>query len=267
VPQDALQPASRPNGPSGQPLLISRAMKKLLVLPLALLAAAPLGAAPPSKPAAAPASAGASDLKTEEEKTLYALGLVISGNLATLRLTDHELEIVKIGITDGVHKAPKVPLETYGPKVNEFAQNRAKAAAEIEKKAGERFAENAAKEKGAVKKPDGLVYKELKAGTGASPKPTDKVKVNYRGTLTDGTEFDSSFKRNQPAEFQLNQVIPCWTEGVAMMKVGGKARLVCPSAIAYGERQQGPLIKPGSTLVFEVELLDILPADKPAAAK
>lgn len=115
----------------------------------------------------------------------------------------------------------------------------------------------AAKEKGAVVTPSGLVYLSLKDGTGASPSGTDTVKVHYRGTLPDGKEFDSSYKRNAPAEFPLNRVIPCWTEGVQRIKVGGKAKLTCPSAIAYGERGAGDLIPPNATLLFEVELLSI----------
>jgi FKBP-type peptidyl-prolyl cis-trans isomerase FkpA len=109
----------------------------------------------------------------------------------------------------------------------------------------------------AVKTASGLEYRELRAGTGASPKASDVVKVNYRGTLTNGTEFDSSYKRNMPAEFPLNQVIPCWTEGVQMMKVGGKAQLTCPASIAYGERGSPPVIPPNATLIFEIELLGI----------
>jgi FKBP-type peptidyl-prolyl cis-trans isomerase FkpA len=115
----------------------------------------------------------------------------------------------------------------------------------------------AAAEKGAVVTPSGLVFLSLKDGSGNSPTATDTVRVHYRGTFTDGREFDSSFKRGQPAEFPLNRVIPCWTEGVQKMKPGGKARLTCPSAIAYGERGAGGTIPPNSTLVFEVELLGI----------
>ena len=115
----------------------------------------------------------------------------------------------------------------------------------------------AAKEAGAVVTPSGLVYRSLKDGTGASPSATDKVKVHYRGTFPDGKEFDSSYKRNEAIEFPLNGVIPCWTEGVQRMKVGGKAKLTCPSAIAYGSRGAGGVIPPNATLLFEVELLAI----------
>ena len=113
-----------------------------------------------------------------------------------------------------------------------------------------------AREPGAVVTPSGLVYRQLRAGFGASPTAADTVKVHYRGTLADGSEFDSSYKRNSPAQFPLGGVIPCWTEGVQRMKVGGKAKLTCPSKIAYGERGAGP-IGPNTPLQFEVELLDI----------
>ena len=119
------------------------------------------------------------------------------------------------------------------------------------------YLDKAAAEPGATRTASGLVYRELKPGTGASPKVTDVVKVHYRGTLVDGTEFDSSYKRNEPADFPLNRVIPCWTEGVQKMKVGGKSQLVCPSSIAYGDRGSPPVIPGGATLVFEVELLGI----------
>ena len=110
---------------------------------------------------------------------------------------------------------------------------------------------------GPVTTKSGLVYQSLKEGTGASPAATDTVKVHYRGTLLDGKEFDSSYKRGEPTEFPLNRVIPCWTEGVQMMKPGGKAKLTCPPAIAYGERGAGGVIPPNATLNFEVELISV----------
>jgi len=119
------------------------------------------------------------------------------------------------------------------------------------------YLEKAAAEPGAQKTASGLVYRDVTAGSGASPKATDTVRVHYRGTLINGKEFDSSYARNEPAEFPLNRVIPCWTEGVQKMKVGGKARLVCPSSIAYGEGGAPPDIPGGATLVFEIELLGI----------
>lgn len=115
----------------------------------------------------------------------------------------------------------------------------------------------AAKEPGAVVKPSGLVFLSQRDGSGASPGATDTVKVNYRGTFPDGREFDSSYKRGEPIEFPLDGVIKCWTEGVQLMKVGGKARLTCPPGIAYGTRGAGNVVPPSATLVFEVELLGI----------
>ena len=119
------------------------------------------------------------------------------------------------------------------------------------------FALVAAKEPGAKVTASGLVYRSIQDGQGASPMATDKVKVHYRGTFPDGKEFDSSYKRNQPIDFPLNGVIACWTEGVQLMKVGGKAKLTCPPAIAYGVRGAGGVIPPNATLQFEVELIAI----------
>jgi FKBP-type peptidyl-prolyl cis-trans isomerase FkpA len=123
--------------------------------------------------------------------------------------------------------------------------------------ASKAYLEKAAAMPGATRTASGLVYRELTAGTGGSPKATDTVKVHYRGTLVDGKEFDSSYKRNEPAQFPLNHVIPCWTEGVQKMKVGGKSQLVCPSSIAYGDAGSPPDIPGGATLIFEIELLGI----------
>lgn len=119
------------------------------------------------------------------------------------------------------------------------------------------FIQVAAKEPGAKVTPSGLVYRSLLDGQGPSPVATDKVRVHYRGTFPDGREFDSSYKRNKPIDFPLNAVIPCWTEGVQLMKVGGKAKLTCPAAIAYGARGAGGVIPPNATLQFEVELVAI----------
>ncbi len=123
--------------------------------------------------------------------------------------------------------------------------------------ASKAYLEKAAAAPGAIRTPSGLVYRELRAGTGTSPLATDTVKVHYRGTLIDGKEFDSSYKTNEPVKFPLNRVIPCWTEGVQKMKVGGKSELVCPSDIGYGDRGMPPDIPGGATLVFEIELLGI----------
>jgi FKBP-type peptidyl-prolyl cis-trans isomerase FkpA len=208
---------------------------------------------------ALPATAAPPEPKTEEQKVFYALGLAMSQSIGAFNLTEAELEMVQSGLYDGVLGKPrKVDLPTYGPKVQELHTARAGATASAEKKSGQGYLDKAAAEKGATKTTSGLVITTIKPGTGPSPKATDKVKVHYHGTLTDGTVFDSSVQRKEPATFPLNGVIPCWTEGVQLMKVGGKSRLVCPASLAYGDRGAPPRIKPGSTLVFEVELLEIV---------
>jgi FKBP-type peptidyl-prolyl cis-trans isomerase FkpA len=208
---------------------------------------------------AAAAGAAAPEPQSEDQKTLYALGLAISRNLATFNLTEAELELVKSGLADGVLGKPaKVDLQTYGPKLQELQKTRSAAAAVIERKSGQAFVDKSAAEKGATKTPSGAVVTTIKAGTGSSPKATDKVKVHYHGTLTDGSVFDSSVQRGEPVTFPLDGVIKCWTEGVQTMKVGGKSRLVCPADVAYGDRGAPPRIKPGATLVVEVELLEIV---------
>jgi FKBP-type peptidyl-prolyl cis-trans isomerase FkpA/FKBP-type peptidyl-prolyl cis-trans isomerase FklB len=208
---------------------------------------------------ATPVLAANQEPTTDEQKTFYALGLAISQSLGAFTLSDAELELVKSGITDGVLKrSPKVDLQAFGPKIQQLQQARAAVVAENEKKTGAAFLAKAAAEKGSTKTESGIVITPMKPGTGATPKATDTVKVHYHGTLIDGTIFDSSVKRGEPATFPLNQVIKCWTEGVPHIKVGGKSRLVCPSNLAYGERGSPPAIRPGATLVFEVELLEIV---------
>lgn len=216
---------------------------------------------------AVPAAAAGPELKNEEQKTIYALGLSIAQSLGTFALTPAEIDLVSAGLRDGLANTPKVDVGQYNPQVKQLATKRAAAAAEIEKKESATFLEKIGKEKGAEKTASGLVYIPVKAGSGAAPKPTDTVKVHYTGTLRDGSVFDSSVERGQPASFPLNRVIPCWTEGLQKMLVGGKAKLACPSDLAYGDRGAPPKIKPGSALLFEVELLSIEPPAGAPAAK
>jgi FKBP-type peptidyl-prolyl cis-trans isomerase FkpA len=198
-------------------------------------------------------------LGTDEQKTLYAVGLAVAGSLSVFALSAADLELVKAGMTDGVlNRQRQVDLQAYGPKIQELQRARASVVAAAEQKTGQAIVDKAAAEKGATKTASGLVIVPITPGTGASPKATDRVKVHYHGTLGDGSVFDSSVQRNEPATFPLNGVIPCWTEGLQLMKVGGKSRLVCPAALAYGDRGAPPRIKPGSTLTFEVELLEIV---------
>jgi FKBP-type peptidyl-prolyl cis-trans isomerase FkpA len=204
------------------------------------------------------AGARAQAPQTEDQKTLYAIGVLVGKQLDVFGLSPAEFAMVKHGLEDTVAgKKPVVEPEAYQQKINQLAQTRMKITAEKQKDKSKAFLEQAAKEKGAQKSASGLIYVPITEGTGGQPKETDTVKVHYTGTLIDGKVFDSSVKRGQPAEFPLNQVIKCWTEGVAKMKVGGKAKLVCPSSIAYGDEGRPPTIPGGATLVFEVELLDI----------
>jgi FKBP-type peptidyl-prolyl cis-trans isomerase FkpA len=200
----------------------------------------------------------AEEPKSEEQKTLYAIGLRVAGTLSAFDLSPAEFEYVKQGLMDAMSgKKAAVEISAYDGRIQELARTRRKALGDKLAASNQAFLDEAAKEKGAVKTGSGLVYVSLREGTGAKPGPADIVKVNYRGTLISGKEFDSSYKRGTAAEFPLNRVITCWTEGLQMIKAGGKAKLVCPSSLAYGDKGFGDEILPGATLVFEVELLEI----------
>ena len=211
--------------------------------------------AAPKPPAAAKAATPV--LSTDEQKTIYALGLQMYRSLAQFDLSPAEVELIKRALGDASAGKPAVDVTEWGPKFQAFEQTRAARVAEKQKVVSSAYLAKAATVPGAIKTESGLVFSDIRPGTGASPNASDSVKVNYRGTLVDGTEFDSSYKRNQPAQFPLSGVIRCWTEGVQKMKVGGKARLVCPSDIAYGEKGHPPVIPGGATLIFEIELLEI----------
>ena len=226
----------------------------------------PAAATTQAKPAtAATPAATAGTLATDEEKTVYAVGLAIGRQIAMFNLTPSEVEILKRAISDAAAGKPEIDLNVWGPKIQPLMSARMAVVAEKEKAASATYLAKAAAEPGAVKTDSGLIYRELTVGTGESPKATDTVKVHYRGTLTNGTEFDSSYKRNEPTTFPLNGVIKCWTEGVQRMKVGGKSMLVCPSDIAYGNMGHPPAIPGGATLNFEIELLEIVAAKAPVA--
>jgi FKBP-type peptidyl-prolyl cis-trans isomerase FkpA len=194
--------------------------------------------------------------KTEEQKAFYALGAHLNKQLSVFDLSPEEFKYVQQGMADSAAgKKLAVEPEDQLRKLGELAQTRMERATEKQKELSKAYLEKAAAEQGAQKMESGLIYMELKAGTGEQPGASDIVKVHYAGKLIDGTEFDSSLKRGEPVELPLNQVFPCWAEGVRMMKVGGKAKLVCPSDIAYGDRGRPPVVPGGATLVFEVELL------------
>ncbi|MFL2547070.1 MAG: FKBP-type peptidyl-prolyl cis-trans isomerase [Candidatus Rariloculaceae bacterium] len=196
-------------------------------------------------------------LDTEESRILYALGIALAQNLGTFSLTAAELEYVNQGLADGaLGNEHQVDLQEYGPKLQTFAEARIGAAASEAKLEGEQFLQQMAAEEGSVRTASGLVSTVMVPGSGERPTAASTVTVHYHGTFMDGSVFDSSVERGEPASFALNQVIPCWTEGLQLMQVGGKNRIVCPSDIAYGDEGR-PGIPPAAVLIFEVELLGI----------
>ena len=178
---------------------------------------------------------------TEDQKTLYALGVLMSQSLTTFDLKPEELVQVQKGLADGVGGVKSdIKAEEYIPKVQALQQARMAVVAEKAAAAGNAFLDNAAKEPGVTKTASGMLIKQTKPGTGASPAASDQVKVHYEGRLIDGKVFDSSIARGEPATFPLSGVIACWTEGVQTMKVGGKAQLICPANLAYGANGSPP---------------------------
>jgi len=213
-------------------------------------------------------AAGDSDtaFATDDQRVLYVIGTRLGLNLEELRLSDEEIDFVVAGMRDEVAGIPyQVDINTYGPLMQEFATRRIEeglAAREQEvvdeKAAGAELAAELAAEPGAERSASGLVFVPITEGEGEMPEARDRVRVHYHGTLRDGTVFDSSRERDMPATFALNEVIPCWTEGVQKIRVGGMAKLLCPSDIAYGDGGIPGDIPGGASLLFEVELLEIL---------
>jgi len=199
--------------------------------------------------------------------TFYAIGVSVAKSLSSLDLSPSEAVSVLKGISDGFDgKATGVDLEATRTQYAALARSRGARRMEKEKEKGKAFCAEAAKAPNAVVWPSGLIYTPIKEGTGNSPDASDTVKVRYRGTLIDGTEFDSSARGHDPATLGVNNVIRCWTEGLQKMKVGGQAKFVCPADIAYGDRGAPPAIPPGATLVFDVELVEVAKATPSKAA-
>jgi len=225
----------------------------LLFTSLALVACSPTESTAPA--ASAPAQADA--LQTDTDKTLYALGLAIGQNVRDFKLTSGEVDVVAQGLRDSVlGTEPKVALEEWGPRIQFLMQERMQAVAAAEKQASEAWVTEQAALPGAQRSATGVIVVPITEGTGENPTADSTVRVHYHGTLRDGSVFDSSVERGEPISFPLTGVIPCWTEGVQKIKVGGKAKLVCPSDTAYGDQGSGS-IPGGAALAFEVELLAI----------
>jgi len=248
-------------------------MKKAMIVAASLAMLAACSQQPEEKEAAVPAAKVAAEpaAMSDAAKLSYAIGMDIGMSLKSLN-TEMDRKSLMAAINDRLDgNKTKLSQEDAGKVKQAFfkkqAEKRAadqKAAGEKNKTAGEAFLAENGKKKGVTTTKSGLQYEVIKQGDGAKPKATDKVTVNYKGTLIDGTEFDSSYKRGQPVTFPLNGVIKGWTEGVQLMGVGSKYKFVLPAALAYGARGAGPKIGPNSTLVFEVELLSI---GEPKAAK
>src|SRR5437660_105770 len=211
-----------------------------------------------------------SPFKDQKDKVSYSLGLNIGFNLGRQNVPINPDALVA-GIKDAIAGKPQLTPDQIKETMTAFEKDmeqKQKTAADKNALEGTKFLEENKKKEGVKTTASGLQYKVVKEGTGPQPKATDIVTANYRGTLIDGTEFDSSYKRGEPATFPLNGVIKGWTEGVQLMKVGSKYQLFIPSNLAYGDRAVGPDITPNSTLIFEVELLGAKPpeaATSPAA--
>jgi FKBP-type peptidyl-prolyl cis-trans isomerase FklB len=207
-------------------------------------------------------------LKDQKDKVSYSIGMQIGFNLGRQKV-DINPDILAAGIRDAIAGKPQLTTDQVKDIMAQFEKDieqKQKQLGEKNKADGAKFLEDNKKKPGVKTTASGLQYTVEKEGTGAEPKATDMVTVNYRGTLIDGTEFDSSYKRNQPATFPVNGVIKGWTEALQLMKKGAKYKLFIPSNLAYGERAMGPDIGPSSTLIFDVDLVDVKPPPAPAPA-
>jgi FKBP-type peptidyl-prolyl cis-trans isomerase FkpA len=206
-------------------------------------------------------------ISTEEDKVFYTLGVHLGQRLAMLNLEDKELAALYQGFYDSAkNKELAVKIDDYQMKVQDMFKEKMSKIGEANKKKGDEFLATFLKEAGAQKTASGLAYKVTQEGTGKMPKSTDVVEVHYHGTLIDGTVFDSSVERGKPVSFPLNRVIRGWTEGMQLVKEGGKVKLVIPPDLGYGENGAPPKIPGGATLVFEIELLKIKEGEDKAEA-
>lgn len=243
-------------------------MKKYLLLAMGCLSVSMLLAQPKKKPAATtrktattaarPAAPAAPALKSNADSFSYAIGLSIAGFYKAQGVKDINNQLVLKALTDAKNNKPLLNDQQVNNCIVNYMQAARSEKASGNKKAGEAFLAENKKKPGVITLPSGLQYTVLKEGNGTKPAVDDQVKVHYRGTLLDGTVFDSSIDRGEPVTLGLKNVIPGWTEALQLMPVGSKWRLFIPSTLAYGDNPAGPLIKEGSTLIFEVELLEIV---------
>jgi FKBP-type peptidyl-prolyl cis-trans isomerase FkpA len=235
-------------------------MRKFVIATLLLLTTSPLFAHEPAKIAKHNVKTSEQKLRTEDQKTLYAVGLVLARQLASFNLTPAELRLVKQGLTDGVRgRKPKVDFVKYTKKSEEMGVARRDAHGKKLEEQAAAFIAVAAAEDGAVKMPSGAVYLSFKEGAGEPPLATDTVKLHFKSTLIDGREMDNTYKRGEPENARIDEYVKCLGDGALLMKPGGKARLVCPPETAMGKEGIG-LVPPNATLVFDVELVEVVKA-------
>ncbi|NIM01399.1 MAG: FKBP-type peptidyl-prolyl cis-trans isomerase [Acidobacteria bacterium] len=241
-------------------------MRRFLTLALCLAVFACLTPAPAAEEAK---SAEPVKLETDDQKILYAVGQALGRNIMTLEFTAEEMVYVTAGLNEGASGAePRIDMTVYGPMLDTTMRTRMNEITQKERDASQTYCDTMAQEEGAEKLASGMVFRSIAAGDGTQPTATDTVKVHYHGTLRDGTVFDST-RGKDPAEFNVGGVIPCFSEGLQKLKVGGKAKLTCPSEIAYGDRGRPGSIKPGAALTFEIELVEVIaaaPAEEPGTS-
>jgi len=210
----------------------------------------------PTKP---PGPAATAEPTTERQKILYTMGAKLGLPVSSLDLTEEDLVWIRQGLTDSAAgRALRVSPDALAPQLSEFTQRRLAEVAAAQKEKDSPVVRREAARPGAVPHPTGLLYRETKAGTKPGPGKTGKVFVAFTGTLTDGTVFDTSTPLGRPVVFSLEKVIPCWQNALPLMKAGGKARIVCPPELAWGDVGHPPLVKPGATVIYDVELVDVL---------
>ena len=201
-------------------------------------------------------------LETDDQKVLYAIGQALARNIVNLEFTPEEMVFITVGLNEGVTGVEsRVDMTVYGPLLDASMRTRTTQMTQKEREAGQAYCDAEAQKEGAEKLASGMVFQAIVEGDGPMPGPSDTVKVHYHGTLRDGSVFDST-RAKEPAQFSVGGVIPCFSEGLQKMKVGGKARVTCPTDLAYGDRGRPGSIRPGAALTFELELVEVI--GKPA---
>lgn len=222
-------------------------------------APSPAGTAAAKKARKTPTPTAPAEPGTERQKILYAMGALLGRPVASLDLSEEDLLWVRQGLADaGSGRSLRVSPDAFGPQISEFTKKRLAEVASLQKMKDAPFFDREAALPGTVRHPSGLLYRETRAGTKPGPGEKGKVFVSYTGSLTDGTVFDTSRTLGRPVVFDIEKVIPCWQKALPLMKAGGQARVVCPAELAWGEIGHPPFVKPGATVAYDIELVDVL---------